>query len=225
MDNFYSIKIIVVGDVGVGKTHIIYRYINGDFENEDYSPTLGVEFSSKNVKVDDNEAIFHLELWDTGGMESFKSIRQNYYKNTACVIFVYEIISQASLDSVDNWIEECDLYNNNNNLIKILIGNKTDLNDQRQVTEEQGRSIAEKYDMIFYEASALNGYNINTIFLNLVNQIYNLIKNENKEYKGISRKSSNNNLEIDEVVNFSSLSIQLVDKKNNKRDKRKICCC
>ena len=227
MNDFYSIKIIIVGDVGVGKTHLIYRYIKGDFENKDYSSTLGVEFSAKNVKV--GETIFHLELWDTGGMEIFRSIRQNYYKNTACAIFVYDITNQDSLVSVDKWIEECDLYNNNNNLIKILIGNKTDLNDQRQVTEEQGKNIAQKYDMSFNEASALNGYNVNTIFLNLVNQIYNLIKdqniNNNKEYKGISRRPSDNKVESDEVVNFSCMNIQLFDENSKNGVKHKSCDC
>ena len=172
--DYYSIKFIIIGDTGVGKTQIIYRYTNGEFRNENMASTIGVYFSSKNIQISDK--IFHLELWDTGGMESFKSIRQNYYKNAACAIIVYDITNKDTLKSVDKWIEECNFSSNNDNLIMILVGNKTDLIDKRQITEKTGKDYAKNNNMDFYESSALNGYNINEIFTNATRKIYNLIK-------------------------------------------------
>ena len=218
--DYYSIKFIIIGDTGVGKTQIIYRYTNGEFRNENMASTIGVIFSSKNIQISDK--IFHVELWDTGGMESFKSIRQNYYKNAACAIIVYDITNKDTLKSVDKWIEECNFSSNNDNLIMILVGNKTDLIDKRQVTEKTGKDYAKNNNMDFYESSALNGYNINEIFTNATRKIYNLITDgiEDKEYNGISEINRNTKMTIDENI---SLEINTVN--DDVRDNHKSCCC
>ena len=143
--NYYSIKFIIIGDTGVGKTQIVYRYTKGEF-NDAIASTLGTDFSTKNIQI--NDKIFHLELWDTAGMESFRAIRQNYYKNAACAIIVYDITKKSSFESIDKWIKECDMYSYNDNLIMILVGNKTDLSDEREVTEEEGKSLI-KNDSLF----------------------------------------------------------------------------
>ena len=218
--DYYSIKFIIIGDTGVGKTQIIYRYTNGEFRNENMASTIGVDFSSKNIQISDK--IFHLELWDTGGMESFKSIRQNYYKNAACAIIVYDITNKDTLKSVDKWIEECNFSSNNDNLIMILVGNKTDLIDKRQITEKTGKDYAKNNNMDFYESSALNGYNINEIFTNATRKIYNLITDgiEDKEYNGISEINRNTKMTIDE-----NISLEINTGNDDIRDKHKSCCC
>jgi len=215
--NYYSIKFIIIGDTGVGKTQIVYRYTKGEF-NDAIESTLGTDFSSKNIKI--NDKIFHLELWDTAGMETFKAIRQNYYKNAACAIIVYDITNKSSFESIDKWIKECDMYSYNDNLIMILVGNKTDLSDEREVTEEEGKSLIKNDNMEFFESSALNGYNINEIFKNATLKIYNIIKDgiENKEYKGITEERIKNKLDIDENI---SVGINLDNQNQNQNSKRK----
>ena len=211
--DYYEVRYIIIGDSAVGKTNIIYRFIKGEFNNE-LESTIGVDFLSKNIKKDD--IILKLQLWDTNGMEKFKSIRQNYYKNAACAIIVYDITNEKSFKSINDWIEECKNNAYNENLIIILVGNKTDLSDQRKITEEEGESLGNKYNMRFYESSALTGYNINTIFNESSDMIYELIKNpKDKEYKGITKKKGI----VDQIDDLnSSLEIGLnrfVDRDNN----------
>ena len=210
---YYEVRYIIVGDSGVGKTNIIYRFVKGEFQNEMQS-TLGVDFLSKNIKK--NDKIFKLQIWDTNGMEQFRSIRQNYYKNAACALIIYDITDEKSFKSINDWIEECKNNAYNENLIIILVGNKTDLSDQRKITEEEGESLGNKYNMRFYESSALTGYNINTIFNESSDMIYELIKNpKDKEYKGITKKKGI----VDQIDDLnSSLEIGLnrfVDRDNN----------
>ena len=162
MDN-YTVNFIIIGNPNVGKTNIVYRFVNGEFIS-DYQNTITVDFSTKKVKIDNK--ILKLQIWDTGGSEKFSSIRQPYYKNAACAIIVYDITNEESFKSIDKWIEECD-YCYNNNLIIALVGNKSDLSKDRKVSEEDGKKLKErynKYNIEFYESSALNGYNIGNIF-------------------------------------------------------------
>ena len=114
---FYEVRYIIVGDSGVGKTNIIYRFVKGEFQN-DVQSTLGVDFLSKNMQKKD--IIFKLQIWDTNGMETFRSIRQNYYKNAACAIIVYDVTDEKSFKSINDWIEECKNNAYNEDLIMIL---------------------------------------------------------------------------------------------------------
>ena len=218
-----NINFIVIGDEKVGKTQIMNRYINGEFNNH-YQAT-SIDIFTKKKKLDNDKIIFNLKFYDTGGKEVFKSIRQNYYKGIACAIIVYDITNKSSLDSVDKWIEECNSYSNNENLIKVLIGNQTDRSNERKVTEEQGKTFAKTYDMDFYEVSASNEYNIKEIFENLLNKIYNLIK-ENKKIIGISKRECENNIIIDNE-DLSALQIHNENNENNEnnRDNGKSCYC
>lgn len=223
-EQLYSVKFIFIGDSGVGKTNIIYRYTKGEFL-KDYNPTIGVDFSTINLKV--NDKIFHLELWDTVGMENFKSIRQNYYKNAACAIIVYDITDIKTFESLDKWIEECQNYSNNDDLLMVLVGNKCDLSSERNVSEKEGKSLKNKYGLrLFYESSALNGYNIDKIFSDCCSEIYKIISNldEEKELPGITNDTGKyKKEEIDKSLKFSL--IQGNENNNNRQNNSCSCCC
>ena len=171
---FYSVKFIIIGDQSVGKTNIIHRFCKGQFSNQ-YSITIGMDYLSYYLEI--NKKIFHLQLWDTAGSERFRSVSKGYYKNSACAIIVYDITEKKSFLSIKKWIEDCKTYSNNN-LHLVLVGNKNDLNDSRQVTEEEGETLALEYGMSFFESSALNGKNINEIFYDSSKVIYDNIINE-----------------------------------------------
>lgn len=176
--HFYSIKFIVIGDQSVGKTNIIRRFAKNEFSNE-YFITIGMDFLSYNIEI--NNRVFNIQLWDTAGSERFRSVTKGYFSNSACAIIVYDITNTKSFNSIKDWVEECKLYTNNN-IHLVLVGNKNDLKEQREISKEEGEEFAAQNGMYFFEASALTGENIENIFVesctkineNIDNNVYNL---------------------------------------------------
>ena len=117
---------------------------------------------AKNISVNDRNV--RLQIWDTAGQEAFRSITRSYYKNSTCAFIVYDITDKKTFDNVTSWLTECKEMCYKNILI-YLIGNKTDLEDKRQVKKEDAQKFAEENNLTFYETSALNGSNIEEIFI------------------------------------------------------------
>ena len=164
----YLLKYIIIGDVEVGKSNLLSHYIDDRFTSE-YQSTIGVEFRAKNVEI--RNTTYRIQIWDTTGKENFRAIiRAYYYKNTACAFVVYDISNRNSFNNVSSWIEDC-RYNSPKTIFMVLVGNKSDLADKRQVSTEEGRELAEKYEMKFYETSAKIGENVNDIFYDSVDEI------------------------------------------------------
>ena len=187
----YTFKYIVVGNAFVGKSNIIYRFVQGKF-NENYKATINLDFSYKNLKIGDK--IYRVQLWDTVGQEEFQSISSGYYKSGVCALVVYDITNRESFNNVSTWVEEC--KNNGPSTISlVLVGNKIDLEDKRQITYEEGEDYANQNNMQFFETSALNGSNIDKMFNDTVESIIRKI--ENNYYKdkdcGIDFNTNSNN--------------------------------
>ena len=157
----YLLKYVIVGDAAVGKSNLLLRYTHGEFK-EEYQLTIGVEFGSNNIIVDNN--IFRIQIWDTAGQENFRSITRSYYKNSACALIVYDITRRQSFENLINWIEDCK-NSSPKTVFMVLIGNKCDLEKNREVSEEEGREFAEKYGMLFFETSAKTGKNVEEVFV------------------------------------------------------------
>ena len=163
----YTLKYIIVGNQAVGKSNIIYRFTQNKFDPQ-YKATINLDFSYKNIKVKDK--IFRIQLWDTVGQESFQSISRGYYKSGVCALVVYDITERESFNDVSNWIEEC--KNNGPSTISlVLVGNKIDLENERQVSHEEGEEFASRNNMLFFETSALSGKNIDLVFNDSVEAI------------------------------------------------------
>jgi len=166
----FLFKTIIVGDPGVGKTSITMRFATGVFR-EKYLPTIGVEFSVKDVEIDDKKV--KLQLWDTGSQDRFNYIRPMYYKGSYGVLVVFDITKRISFENLDKWFFE--VYNNCEGIIPaILVGNKTDLKDKRVVTAEEAIEYAKKKQseyklksLPYYEVSAKEGKQINEIYYHL----------------------------------------------------------
>jgi len=163
----YTIKYIIVGNAYVGKSNIIYRFVENKF-SENYRATINLDFSYKNMKI--NDKIFRIQLWDTAGQEEFQSISRGYYKSGACALVVYDITDRETFNNVSSWVEECK-NNGPSTITLVLVGNKIDLEDKRQVTYEEGEDFANRNNMQFYETSALNGTNIDKLFNDTVESI------------------------------------------------------
>lgn len=192
----YIFKYIIIGNASVGKTNLSFRFIKGNF-SEKYHPTIGMEFAVKNIKIGDK--ICRIQLWDTAGQECFKSVSRGYYKNSACALIVYDISNRKSFDNIQTWVEECK-NNAPQTLTMVLVGNKSDLEDIRTISYEEGKNLATSNNMLFFETSALNGNNIEKLFYDsaetIVKKMQDNVYDLNIEDCGITIKRENNKKDI-----------------------------
>ena len=161
-------KVILSGDPYVGKTNILSKYLKNIF-NDEVKPTCGVEYGHKNFNIEGHK--IDAEIWDTAGQEIYKAIVSAYYKGAKGAFIVYDITSKNTFNSVEKWVNEI-RSSADKKITFILIGNKTDLEKQREVSEEQGKEKAHKIEAAFLETSALSGDNIEKAFEMMINEIY-----------------------------------------------------
>lgn len=156
-------KLVFLGDQGVGKTSIITRFMYDSFD-KNYQATIGIDFLSKTMYLEDRTV--RLQLWDTAGQERFRSLIPSYIRDSSVAVIVYDITNRASFLNTSKWIE--DVRNERgNDVIIILVGNKTDLSEKRQVSVEEGEDKASKEGIMFIESSAKAGFNIKALFRKL----------------------------------------------------------
>ena len=137
-------KVVLIGDSGVGKSNIMSRYLKDEFSIETKT-TVGVEFGAKKIELNGNN--IKAQIWDTAGQERYKSITNAYYKGSKGALLVYDITKKDSFDNIDRWITE--LKNNGDPEVTIiLIGNKSDLDSERQVTKDEGQDKAKQYGIL-----------------------------------------------------------------------------
>ena len=168
-DNYEMMfKVVLVGDSFVGKTNIMSKYIKNEF-HEDSKATVGVEFGSKQFTIEGH--LIKAQIWDTAGQERYKAITSAYYKGAKGAFIVYDITRKQSFESVEKWVNDVTAVADQKITI-ILIGNKSDLEDQRQITKEQGQEKANKLELAFLETSALSGENLDKAFDMMMNEVY-----------------------------------------------------
>jgi Rab family protein len=170
-DHLY--KIIIIGDSGVGKTSLLSKYIKGVFPSSPL-PTIAIEFATKIIQIKEGGFI-KAQIWDTAGQEKYKSITSHHYRKAVGGLIVYDITKRTTFDNVLQWLS--DLKNNaDKGCICALVGNKIDLVEKnhriREVSEDEGKLLAKKYEMLFYETSALNNQSVNDAFEDLLQKIY-----------------------------------------------------
>lgn len=169
----YKLKIIVLGESKVGKTSLICRYSKDEFATS-YLSTVGVDFQIKKIQVDDKA--IKLQIWDTAGQERFRTITRNFFNSTHGFIVCYDITSKDSFQCVTLWLNEIKKNSGDEDVQIILIGNKSDLDDERQVTTEQGQNFANNHKIPFFETSAKEGTNLNEVFETLSRNIIEVLK-------------------------------------------------
>ena len=156
-------KLVFLGDQNVGKTSIITRFMYDSFDKL-YQATIGIDFLSKTMYLEDRTV--RLQLWDTAGQERFRSLIPSYIRDSSVAVIVYDITNRASFLNTSKWIE--DVRNERgNDVIIVLVGNKTDLSEKRQVSVEEGEDKSTKEEIMFIESSAKAGFNIKSLFRKL----------------------------------------------------------
>lgn len=164
-----TFKMIIIGDSGVGKSSLTLKATKNKFDDF-YNATVGFEFYTFNVKIDDK--IIKLQIWDTCGQEIYRSLISSFYKNAAIAMIVYSIDREESFKHLEYWINE--IKNNSNPTTRIiLIGNKVDLEEKRQVSKEDGEKLALEHGICdYYETSAKTGFNSQLIFVQSCKILY-----------------------------------------------------
>ena len=236
IDNY---KIVLIGDINVGKTSILSRFRYGSFES-DYMPTLGIDFFSKNLFFEDKT--IRLILWDTAGQERFRSLIPSYLKNADCIIIVFDITNKESFLSLNKWLTDAK-NNASENTIYVICGNKIDLKERRTVNENEINEYIEKNTGVIYmECSAKNGQGIKDLF----NVIAKNLGENNFAKSDFNVRSGNSDINDNKIEQSDSNyiikqkfgekengkndnnnnikgNVELNSKKNNK--KKKFICC
>ena len=170
-------KILLLGDSGVGKSSLLLRYTKNQF-SADMRATIGVEFGVKFIKIDDLQ--LKVQIWDTAGMERYRAMTSAYYKGAKGVIIVYDVCRKKSFENIDKWIDDFKSKADEDSII-LVIGNKSDLKDRREVDIEEAKLKAEKNKMAFMETSAKNNDNVHKAFIQLFQEIVKIYKEKNSD--------------------------------------------
>lgn len=160
------LKIVILGDSGVGKTAILSKYVNNEFIR-DHKATIGADFLIKELQIPEQKLEITLQIWDTAGQERFKALGNAFYRGADIVALVYNIADARSFDSVQVWKQEFEDFvgaDESGPVTFMILGNKADLDAERQVPKTRGESSARESKAIFFETSALNGQNISKAF-------------------------------------------------------------
>jgi small GTP-binding protein len=163
----YTIKMVIIGDTNVGKSNIISRFVDNKFETNSKT-TVGVELSVKTFKISDK--VVKVNIWDTAGQERFKSITSAFYKGARGALIVYDSTNMSSFNSVEKWYNEIREFGDKN-IISILVGNKCDLTEKRQVDKEQATNLSKNLKIPFLETSAADSTNVELAFKQTINGI------------------------------------------------------
>ncbi|KAI4205392.1 MAG: hypothetical protein LQ350_000433 [Teloschistes chrysophthalmus] len=153
-------KLVFLGEQSVGKTSLITRFMYDSFDNM-YQATIGIDFLSKTMYLEDRTV--RLQLWDTAGQERFRSLIPSYIRDSSVAVVVYDISSHKSFQNTRKWVDDV-RGERGNDVIIVLVGNKTDLGDKREVTTQQGEEEAKRCGAIFMETSAKAGANVKALF-------------------------------------------------------------
>ncbi|KAK7095647.1 ras-related protein Rab-8A-like [Littorina saxatilis] len=163
----YLFKLLLIGDSGVGKTCLLFRFSEDAF-NSTFISTIGIDFKIRTIELDGKK--IKLQIWDTAGQERFRTITTAYYRGAMGIMLVYDITNEKSFDNIRNWIRNIEEHASKD-VEKMVLGNKCDMNDRRQVSKERGEQLAIEHGIKFMETSAKASVNVDDAFFTLARDI------------------------------------------------------
>ena len=170
-----EVKIVLLGNINVGKTSIASRYCKNVF-NEHHINTIGGAYQQQKVILSNGAAV-KLHIWDTSGQERFRAMTNLYYRDAQVAILTYDVTSETSFTGIEFWIEELKYKVENDNMILCLVGNKCDVSEnERKISKIKGKNFAEEHNMLFFETSAKNGDGVKDLFVTIANKAYETFK-------------------------------------------------
>jgi small GTP-binding protein len=188
MSNEYITKILTLGDTTVGKTSIILRFTKEKY-TENRLATIGVDFKSQIMQIENNRV--KVLIWDTAGQERFKNIASQYYNGGDGAILVFDITNKSTFERISYWLDELNQKKDLKELALVLVGNKIDLKDNRQVSSEEAQSFAKQNNIKYFETSAQENIGIDEVMKYIVGEWVSIIKKRNEDAFRESIQESN----------------------------------
>jgi len=201
-DYEFIFKVLLLGNSNVGKSSLFLRFVD-DIWNDTFVPTIGVDFKIKTFDIDEKR--IKMQIWDTAGQERFKNIIASYYRGAHGILLIYDVTDKDSFKNLSNWLIEIE-KNSSKNVLKVLIGNKTDLEEKRVISYNQAKEFADSYGLKYIETSAKKNLNVNEAFATLGREL--MVASEDKR---IVKQKQNKKIS---VAKMEDLNIQ----------KRRGCC-
>lgn len=167
----YVFKIVLIGDSAVGKSQLLNRFARNEFFF-DSKATIGVEFQTRTMTIDNK--IIKAQIWDTAGQERYRAVTSSYYRGAVGALLVYDISKRITFEHVDRWLDELRSHSDANIFI-MLVGNKSDLKDARQVTTEEATEFAQRQGVALMETSALESTNVESAFSMVLSEIHRIV--------------------------------------------------
>ena len=187
-DYDYLFKVLLLGDSDVGKSSLILRYTEETF-NSKLVNSIGVDFKMKKKEIDGK--VIKVQIWDTAGHERFRSITYSYYRGANAIIIVFDLSDKKSFISITEWLKQIEKHAKEN-VFKFLVGNKSDLVEQRKISYDEAKQYADEHELPYIETSAKEGININELFDSSIKSFLNNSNNFSGE-KNIKLNSQNTN--------------------------------
>ena len=190
----FIFKVLLLGNSNVGKSSLFLRFVD-DIWNDTFIPTIGVDFKVKTLEIDGKK--IKMQIWDTAGEERFKNIIASYYRGAHGILLLYDVTDRESFKNLNNWLIEIE-KNANKNVLKVLIGNKTDLEDKRIISYNQGKEFADTYGLKYVETSAKKNLNVTEAFETLGREI--MAANADKK---ITRQKQNKTITVSKAQDLN----------------------
>ncbi len=197
----FQIKLVIIGDSGVGKTNFIFKFTENRFSTI-HVTTVGFDYKSRIIKLPKSKKNVKLQIWDTAGQERYMALNKSLFQKVQGIVLMYDLTDRDSFEHVTNWLNL--IKQNVTNKPIIIVANKLDLAEEKRiVAEEEGQKIADDNHILFFEGSGYSGENVEKIFTVIAEKIYKDLMDDKNEYL--------NN------------SIDLKKRHKNKKDKKKCC--
>ena len=205
-DYDFLYKIVLIGESGVGKSNLLLRFTRNEFDAEKRS-TIGVEFATRSIQHDNK--VIRAQIWDTAGQERYRAITNAYYRGAVGALVVYDITKENTFKSIERWLSELK-DNADPKIVIMIIGNKADLSQTREVEENIAKEFCQNQKLFFFETSALDGTNVENAFKSLLIEIY---------------KQNASNVDDNANMNAAQSKPDVVAIEQTSKEKAKTDCC
>jgi len=173
-----TVQLLMIGDSGVGKSSLLLRYSDNSF-NKSYMATIGIDFRCKTVEMEGCQKPVQVQVWDTAGQERFRVLTRNYFRGADGIMLTFDVTNRPSFENVGYWMRQI-VELAGHDVIVYLVGNKADRTDHRVILQDEGKRLANKYCIPYFECSAKSGSGVHEAYASITREVTKLVKKKNQ---------------------------------------------